>query len=92
MAAAVAWPARLGWHGRDHALLLDASSNLPCAVVYSNAANRALCIEPVAHSSNALNRADSAAPMPSVPPGASFSCTITMRIVPAASLGGATPR
>lgn len=75
----VNWPVRITWP--DRALAIDCSENLPCAVVYSNAAAEALCIEPVAHGSNALNRADAHPAMPIIGPGAEFSAQIVLSIL-----------
>jgi aldose 1-epimerase len=74
---AVKWPAYVGWADRDYRLCITASPNLPCAVVYSSAANDALCIEPVPHVSNALGRG---ATFPVVQPGDTFCCTITLAV------------
>jgi aldose 1-epimerase len=72
----VSWPVRIDWP--DSALTIAASANLPCAVVYANAGADALCIEPVAHLSNALGRRDAA--MPVIAPGEQFSAQIVMSI------------
>ncbi len=72
----VSWPARISWP--DRAVAIDCSANLPCAVVYANAEADALCIEPVAHVSNALGRTD--ADMPVVAPGEAFAARIVLSI------------
>lgn len=76
----VNWPVRVTWP--DRALAIDCSVNLPCAVVYANSAADALCIEPVAHISNALNRGDAVPAMPIIAPGARFSARIVLSILP----------
>lgn len=74
----VSWPVRIAWPER--ALTINCSENLPCAVVYANATAGALCIEPVAHVSNALNRADAAPAMPIIAPAARFSARIDFTV------------
>ena len=76
----VEWPVRISWHGCAEELLIDGSDGLPCAVVYSNGAADALCVEPVAHLSNALNIPSAASPMPVAAPGQEISCRITMTL------------
>ena len=73
----VSWPARIDWP--DHALTIACSPELPCAVVYANSAADALCIEPVAHLSNALNLPN--AVMPVIAPGEAFAAQIVLSIV-----------
>lgn len=73
----VSWPARIDWP--DHALTIACSPELPCAVVYANSAADALCIEPVAHLSNALNLSN--AVMPVIAPGEAFAAQIVLSIV-----------
>lgn len=75
----VSWPARISWP--DRALKIACSEKLPCAVIYSNAAADALCIEPVAHISNALNRVDAAPSMPIIAPSAAFSAQIVLSLL-----------
>lgn len=72
----VSWPARISWP--DRAVGIDCSANLPCAVVYANAEAGALCIEPVAHVSNALGRTD--VEMPIIAPGEQFAARIVLSI------------
>jgi aldose 1-epimerase len=72
----VCWPVRISWP--DRALGIAASANLPCAVVYANAAADALCVEPVAHLSNALGRPDGA--MPAIAPGEHFAAQIELSV------------
>ena len=72
----VRWPMRIDWP--DRALNITASANLPCAVVYANAAADALCIEPVAHLSNALNLPHAA--MPVIAPGETFAAQIVLSL------------
>lgn len=76
----VSWPVQITWPNR--ALKIDCSENLPCAVVYSNASADALCVEPVAHVSNALNRTDLLPAMPVIAPGAAFTARIVLSILP----------
>ena len=78
----VNWPVQIGWPDRDHGLRLTASTELPCAVVYSSAANNAFCVEPVSHLSNALNLPQASPAMPVIAPGATVACTITMQVAP----------
>lgn len=54
----VRWPVRIAWPARGLSVVVTASPELAHAVVYSNAAADALCVEPVAHVSNALNLPD----------------------------------
>lgn len=56
----VRWPAKVEWPARGLTLIVTPSPDLPHAVVYSNAEANALCVEPVAHISNALNLAGEA--------------------------------
>lgn len=74
---AVNWPAQIDWP--DQSLTIACSSQLSCAVVYANAAADALCIEPVAHLSNSLNRPDAA--MPVIAPGERFAAEIVLSVV-----------
>lgn len=74
----VNWPVRVTWP--DRILTIDCSENLPCAVVYANSGADALCIEPVGHFSDALNRPDAALAMPIIAPGARFSARIVLSI------------
>lgn len=57
----VRWPVRIAWPARGLSVVITASPDLAHAVVYSNAAADALCVEPVAHVSNALNLPDETA-------------------------------
>ncbi len=76
----VEWPVRIGWHGCAEELAIDGSEGLPCAVVYSNSAAGALCVEPVAHLSNVLNMPSASSPMPVAAPGQEISCRIAMTL------------
>ena len=76
-----AWPARIGWHGWSDELSVEGSAGLPCAVVYSNSAAGAFCVEPVAHLSNALNMPSASSPMPVAAPGQEITCRIAMTLV-----------
>lgn len=80
---AVEWPVRIGWHGCAEELSIHGSEGLPCAVVYSNGAAGALCVEPVAHLSNALNMPSASSPMPVAAPGQEISCRIAMQLIDA---------
>ena len=75
----VRWPAEIGWRDRPLRVLIEPSGDLGCAVVYSNAAAGALCIEPVAHLSNALNMAGAESPVPVVAPRASSQSALRLR-------------
>ena len=77
----VRWPATVAWPSRGLAVEVTASPGWDHAVVYANTATRSLCIEPVAHVSNALADPERAHTFPVVGPGESVSREIAIRIV-----------
>lgn len=77
----VCWPATVAWPSRGLAVEVTASPGWDHAVVYANAATRSLCIEPVAHVSNALGDPEMAQNFPVVGPGESASHSMSIQIV-----------
>lgn len=81
----VEWPAIVSWSDRDFVVSVSGCAGLGCAVVYSNADAGALCIEPVAHTNNALNLGEGTA-MPVLAPGEQRIFRIVMELVAAAHI------
>lgn len=71
-------PTTIDWDGRDLALAIDQCVSLAATVVYIPPDGGFFCVEPVPHVNNALNMPGTAAPMPLVAPGDSFTGTITL--------------
>lgn len=74
----VRWPVTLRWRNCPVRLTIAATPPLDCAIIYANAVANALCVEPVAHVSNALNMEATRAAMPVVGPGETICTTITL--------------
>lgn len=72
------WPgvAHIAWDRRPHALRIEATSSLPCVVVYIPDGGEAFCFEPVPHINFALNTRPEAFGVPVVAPGATFEASI----------------
>lgn len=73
------------WHGRRFAVLMQADTNTVVAYVAPDGSG--LCVEPVQHVNDALNRPELTPAMPLVAPGKTHSLTIHMRAVDASALG-----
>jgi aldose 1-epimerase len=71
----------IAWSRRTIALEIEMSPSLSAAVVYIPEGGAAFCFEPVANTTNALNRPDMPL-MPTIEPGGSFEATVTLRAVP----------
>jgi aldose 1-epimerase len=69
------------WPDKPRMLEISASAELPCVVLYSNAALNEFCFEPVAHMNDALNRREPELSMPVVAAGESFSASIRFRAI-----------
>ena len=76
--------ARIAWQGQPLALDINASPELPNAVVCIRNDLDGFCFEPVPHVNDAVNRPDRASGMPIIQPGAAFTASIRFRAVPLA--------
>jgi aldose 1-epimerase len=76
----VSWPARIAWPQRGMTVSIAGSAALGSAVVYADAAADALCVEPVANSSNALNLDGDFLAMPEIAPQATLTVRCVMQI------------
>lgn len=66
------------WAGRELALDIEASAELPVAIVYCPEDGGYFCFEPVPHMTDAINRKRCVAPMPVIEPGETFEAVIRM--------------
>ncbi len=70
------------WADRDLALDIEASAELPVAVVYCPQDGGAFCFEPVPHMTDAINRKRCVAPMPVIEPGETYEAVIRLTARP----------
>jgi aldose 1-epimerase len=70
------------WADRELALDIEASPELPVAVLYCPDDGGYFCFEPVPHMTDAINRRGSIAPMPVIEPGETFEAVIRLTARP----------
>jgi len=66
----------LAWPEIDLHAIIVPSDNLPCTVVYTPEAEDFFCVEPVSHTTDAINRSDTDFPMASLAPGETMTASM----------------
>ncbi len=68
----------IGWPDRDLSVEMRCSDNLSCTSVFVPPQAEWFCVEPVSHSTNALNGTDGAQAMAALTPGDEISATMSL--------------